>query len=322
MLQFCLLRVTYNFTNLNALNALCVACVFRINISLTVYGLMPIQLLPVTTTIQSGGRILDISQPVVMGILNATPNSFYNKGQGSDVDGILRNAELMLKQGAAILDVGGASTKPGEPLISPADEMTRIMPAISAIMKHFPEAWLSVDTYNAPVAKTAVEAGAAIINDVSGARFDAAMLATVARLKVPYIAMHMQGTPETMQQNPEYTNVVTEVRNYLRELTDTCISAGISDIIVDPGFGFGKTLEHNYELLRSLHTVRILGKPILAGISRKSIVCKALKVNPENALNGTTALHMVALQQGANILRVHDVKEAMQVIELWRWMQG
>ncbi len=284
---------------------------------------MPTQiLLPVTTSIQSQGRLLDISEPVVMGILNATPNSFFNKGQGSDVAGLLKNAELMLEQGAAILDVGGASTKPGEPIISAEAELERVIPAIEAIIKHFPGAWISVDTYNAPVAKAAVEAGATIINDVSGARFDAQMLATVAALKVPYIAMHMQGSPETMQHNPKYNNVVTEVRNYLRVLCDQCTNAGINDIIIDPGFGFGKTLEHNFELLREMHTFRLLGRPLLAGVSRKSIVCKSLKVNPENALNGTTALHMVALQQGANILRVHDVKEALEVIQLFKYVNA
>ena len=255
-----------------------------------------------------------------MGILNATPNSFYNKGQDSDIDSLLRNADIMLKQGAAILDVGGASTKPGEPLIDPDTELRRLIPVITALHRHFPNAWLSADTYNAKVAGEAVAAGASIINDVSGGRFDKEMIKTVAALKVPYIAMHMQGTPETMQLNPQYENAVMEVSDYLRKLSDECGAAGITDIIVDPGFGFGKTLEHNYQLLTSLHTFRMLGRPILAGISRKSIICKALKVNPEQALNGTTALHVIALQQGASILRVHDVKEAMEVLKLMEWV--
>jgi dihydropteroate synthase len=257
-----------------------------------------------------------------MGILNATPNSFYNKGRDSDLDSLVGNAETMLKQGAIILDIGGASTKPGEKIIGADAELERIMPVVTAIHRHFPDAWLSVDTYNAIVAKEAVGAGASIINDVSGARFDATMLETVAKLNVPYIAMHMQGTPETMQQNPQYNDAVTEVRDYLRRLANECSAAGINDIIIDPGFGFGKSLGHNFELLRSLHAFRILGRPILAGISRKSMICKALKVNPEHALNGTTALHMVALQQGANILRVHDVREAIEVIELYKLVNG
>ena len=277
-------------------------------------------LLPVATTLQSKGRILDITYPVVMGILNATPNSFYNKGAASDRDSILLNAEKMLNEGATLLDIGGASTKPGEPIIDAAEEMRRILPAIIALKTQFPEVWLSIDTYNAVTAKEAVMAGADIVNDISGAQFDEDMLETVASLKVPYIAMHIQGTPATMQLKPAYDNVVTEVRDYLRVLCTECENKGVYDIIIDPGFGFGKTLEHNYELLRHLHTFRILGKPILAGISRKSIICKALKVNPEAALNGTTALHVIALQQGANILRVHDVKEAMQVIRLMEWM--
>ena len=275
-------------------------------------------LLPIQTTLQSKGRLLDISQPVVMGILNATPDSFYNRGQDSDADSLLRNAEKMLNDGAAILDIGGASTKPGATLIDFDEELTRIIPAITAIHKRFPDAWLSVDTYNAATAKEAVAAGASIINDVSSGRFDDTMIKTIAALKVPYIAMHMQGTPETMQQNPQYENAVTEVRNYLLDICTQCSNAGITDIIIDPGFGFGKTVEHNFQLLNSLHTFRMLGKPILAGISRKSMVCKPLHVNPEHALNGSTALHMVALQQGANILRVHDVKEAMEVIKLYQ----
>ena len=251
-----------------------------------------------------------------MGILNATPDSFYTKKDDSTLDSLLLLAEKMLHHGTAILDIGGASTKPGQKLIDPDEELKRIMPIIEAINKQFPDAWLSVDTYNARVAKEAVAAGASIVNDVSGARFDKEMLSVVASLGVPYIAMHMQGTPETMQLSPEYDDAVGEVKEYLRLLADDATVAGIKDIIIDPGFGFGKTLEHNFALLRSMHTFRILGRPILAGISRKSMICKALKVNPGHALNGTTALHVLALQQGANILRVHDVKEAVEVIKL------
>jgi dihydropteroate synthase len=191
---------------------------------------------------------------------------------------------------------------------------------IEAIIKRFPEAWLSADTYNAAVAKEAVAAGVSIINDVSSGSIDKDMLGTVASLQVPYIAMHMQGTPETMQQNPQYNNVTRDILYYLRDVCDDCHMAGITDIVIDPGFGFGKTLEHNYELLRNMHTLRTLGKPILAGISRKGMIWKALNTNPEGALNGTTALHVIALQQGANILRVHDVKEARQVITLMGMM--
>ena len=251
-----------------------------------------------------------------MGILNATPDSFFNKGKDSDVDGLLRVAERMMHDGAAILDIGGASTKPGQPLINADDELERVMPVVMAITKRFPEVWLSIDTYNAKVARETVEAGVSIVNDVSSGRFDKEMLQTVAKLKVPYIAMHMQGTPQTMQADPQYNDVVKEVYRYLEDVCARCEAAGISDVIVDPGFGFGKTVAHNFALLRELHTFKGLGRPILAGLSRKSMVCKPLKVNPEHALNGTTALNMVALQQGANILRVHDVKEAREVLVL------
>lgn len=273
--------------------------------------------LPVQTTIQSKGRLLSLERPVVMGILNATPDSFYNKGKDSDTDSLLRNAATMLEQGATILDIGGASTRSGAEIIDPNEELQRVIPAIEAISKHFPDAWLSIDTYHASTAKAAIEAGAHIINDVSSGALDEQMLATVASLNVPYIAMHMRGTPKTMQQDPQYDDVVYEVRDHLRRVCDQCADAGIVDIIVDPGFGFAKTTEHNYQLLNDLHTLRIIGKPVLAGISRKTMIWRPLGTTPEQTLNGTTALHMVALQQGANILRAHDVKEAMEVIKLW-----
>ena len=276
-------------------------------------------LLPIAnTSIQSKGRLLSLANPVVMGILNATPNSFYNKGRDSEVDGQLWLAEKMLEDGAALLDIGGASTKPGEPLINPEEELRRVVPVIEAIHSRFPEAWLSVDTYNSRVARAAVEAGAHIVNDVSAGSLDADMWQTVAGLGVPYIAMHMQGTPQTMQADPQYTDVAGQVREYLITICDECKAVGINDIIIDPGFGFGKTVEHNYQLLRGMRDLRILGRPVLAGVSRKSMICKPLKVSPEHALNGTTALNMVALRQGAHILRVHDVKEAVEVVKLFQ----
>lgn len=273
-------------------------------------------------TLHSKGNTLDLSTPVVMGILNATPDSFYNKGQQSDVLSLCRNAEKMLKEGASILDIGGASTKPGQDLISPAEELVRILPVVKELHKNFPDAWLSIDTYNAEVAGEAVGAGANIVNDVSSGRFDVAMLETVAGLQVPYIAMHMQGEPKTMQANPQYKDVVDEVMAYLQDMCLKCDAAGIGEVIVDPGFGFGKTVQHNFMLLRSLHSFSLLGKPVLAGISRKSMICKPLKVAPEHALNGTTAVHMVALQNGADILRVHDVKEAVEVITLYKELRN
>jgi dihydropteroate synthase len=278
-------------------------------------------LLPVHSTLQSRGRLLDLSSPLVMGILNATPDSFYDKGRGNDMSSLLHRAEEMLEEGAAILDIGGASTKPGAAIISADEELRRVIPVVEAITKQFPAAWLSIDTYHAEVAREAVQAGVSIVNDVSSGNIDPGMLQTVAALKVPYIAMHMQGTPETMQQDPQYSDVVTEVYDYLRNICDKCSDAGIADIIIDPGFGFGKTTEHNYALLNNLHTLRMLGRPVLAGLSRKSMICRPLHISPENALNGTTALHIVALQQGANILRVHDVKEAIEVIKLFKHIE-
>lgn len=272
-------------------------------------------------TICKHNKELNISTPVVMGILNATPDSFYNKGRENSIDSLLLLAEKMLKDGAAILDIGGASTRPGQALLDSSEELKRTIPVITAIRKSFPDAWLSIDTYNARVAKEAVYAGADMVNDISAGTFDNDMLKTVATLDVPYVTMHIQGTPETMQQNPQYDNVVTEVHRHLRMAINRCTDAGIKQIIVDPGFGFGKTVEHNYDLLKMLGKFTSLGRPILAGLSRKSMICKPLKISPEYALNGTTALNMAALLYGANILRVHDVKEAAETVKLYTYLQ-
>ncbi len=270
-------------------------------------------LLPVAASITSHGRLLDLSRPVVMGILNATPDSFF---QGSlQIEDTLRLAEQMTTEGAAILDIGGASSRPGAADVSPEEEMHRVLPVIEALSKQFPDTWISVDTPHAIVAEAAVYAGAHIVNDITGGS-DLAMLDTVAKLRVPYIAMHMQGTPRTMQDAPQYTDVAKEVFDYLKEIVLRCKEHGIHDVIPDPGFGFGKTLAHNYALLNELSTFRALGKPLLAGLSRKSMICKPLGVNPDNALNGTTALHMAALREGASILRAHDVREAVETIRL------
>jgi dihydropteroate synthase len=257
-----------------------------------------------------------------MGILNATPDSFYNKGRESDTDALLRKAEQMLKEGARVLDIGGTSSKPGAKIIDVNLETERILPVIRKLKEGFPEAWLSVDTYHSQTAKMAVEAGVDIINDISGGHIDVEMIGTVAALKVPYIAMHIQGIPETMQIQPQYDDVVQEVCNHLRDICETAKVNGVYDVIIDPGFGFGKTVEHNFNLLRNLHVLRILGKPIMVGVSRKSMVCKPLKITAEEALNGTTALHVLAVLQGANLLRVHDVKEAAEAIALSRLYMG
>jgi len=252
-----------------------------------------------------------------MGILNVTPDSFYTRGRDTTVSALLEEAAQMLGEGAAILDIGGASTRPGAAPVPADEELRRVLPVIAAIRERFPDAWLSVDTYHATVAREAVAAGAMIVNDISAGMFDSNMLAAVAALQVPYIAMHMQGTPQTMQHNPQYDDVTASVRASLADACARCSATGITDVIVDPGFGFGKTVAHNFSLLQNMHTLRLLGKPLLAGLSRKSMICRTLNVTPGGALNGTTALHMVALQQGANILRVHDVKEAAEVITLY-----
>jgi dihydropteroate synthase len=275
-------------------------------------------LLPVARSIRSGGRLLDLSKPVVMGILNATPDSFFT---GSlDKDWLLGRAGQMLHEGAAMLDIGGASSRPGAAAVAPDEEKARILPVIETLVQRFPEVWISVDTTHASVAEAALEAGASMINDIS-AGDDPEMLPLIASRKVPYVLMHMQGTPQNMQEAPSYANVTQEVFDYLKEAVLRCRDNGIYDVLVDPGFGFGKTVAHNYSLLNELSIFRALGHPVLVGISRKSMICKPLEISPEKALNGTTALHMAALREGAAILRVHDVKEAMETVRLYQLLQ-
>jgi dihydropteroate synthase len=274
-------------------------------------------LFPVARFLQSRGRLLSLDRPQVMGILNLTPDSFFAGSRMSGEKQLLQTAEAMLRAGATLLDVGGASTRPGAQLPASLTELKRILPAIEALHTHFPDAWISVDTVHASVAEAAIEAGAAIVNDISGGQLDPQMHPTVARLQVPYIAMHMQGTPETMQQAPQYENVVLEVFYQLKEQLQSARRTGIRDVILDVGFGFGKTLAHNYALLREMDAFRALGCPLLAGVSRKGMIWKALDTTAKQALNGTTAVHMLALQNGASILRVHDVPEAIEAVKIW-----
>lgn len=273
-------------------------------------------------TINCRGRLLDLSHPIVMGILNLTPDSFFDGGRYSDEAAILRQVEKMLHEGAAILDLGGMSSRPGAVLISEEEELRRVLPAIEAVLQQFPEAVLSIDTFRSKVASEAVAAGASIVNDIYAGRFDENMFETVAALGVPYIMMHMQGDPGNMQKSPTYGDVVKEVLHFFIENLGRLRALGVKDVIADPGFGFGKTVEHNFQLLDNLHIFRMTELPILAGVSRKSMICKVLRINPENALNGTTALHMVALQQGARIIRAHDVREAIEVIQLWQQLEA
>lgn len=272
-------------------------------------------------TCNSKGRLFTFDKPCVMGILNVTPDSFYTRGRHNSLAEHMDKAGRMLEHKASILDIGGMSTRPGAEVITPAAEAERVIPVIEGIRKHYPEAWLSIDTYRAGVAIQAVAAGADIVNDISAGDMDENMLATVAGLNVPYIAMHMKGTPQTMQHNTQYEDVTEEVLQYFIRKIQACNTAGIKDVILDPGFGFGKNIAQNYTLLKNMHVLRMLNKPVLAGVSRKSMVYKLLGSDAEQALNGTTVLHLLALQQGAAILRVHDVKEAKECIDLFSYYQ-
>lgn len=268
-------------------------------------------------TINCKGKLLDLSQPVVMGILNVTPDSFFDGGKWSDEKAILNQVGKMLSDGAAIIDVGGMSSRPGAEVIPMEEELKRVIPVIKLIHQHFSDAIVSVDTIRANVAIAAIENGAAIVNDISGGTFDEAMISTLATLQVPYIVMHKKGMPADMQQNHEYDNLVTEVFDFLQQQVHICRKAGIEDVIVDVGFGFGKTLEHNFMLLKNLEVFQQLNCPMLLGISRKSMITKALDIKNGDALNGTTALNMSGLMKGASIIRVHDVKEAVETAKLY-----
>lgn len=278
-------------------------------------------MVPQQVTLNCRGKLVDLSVPGVMGILNVTPDSFFDGGRYNEVDAALFHAERMLEEGVWCIDVGGMSSRPGAEILTPEVELSRVEPVIAAIAARFPDALISVDTVHGPVARSAVECGASIINDISAGRIDPEILEVVADLKVPYVLMHMQGVPGNMQVNPQYQDVVTEILDFFIAEVGRLRKMGVGDILLDPGFGFGKTLEDNYRLLQHLHVFKITGLPILAGLSRKSMVYRPLGIDPEAALNGTTALHMVALQQGAKILRAHDVRAAVEVIRLWQMLE-
>lgn len=267
-------------------------------------------------TLNCKGKLLVIDRPLVMGILNITPDSFYEGHLAKDITTILQMAGNMLSAGADIIDIGGQSTKPGSKRITATEEAARVLPVIEAVKNKFPDAVISIDTYYSEVAAKSVNAGASIVNDISAGSMDNNMIATVAALKVPYIAMHMKGTPETMQYDPQYEEVVKEVLDFFIQKIDDCKKAGIHDVIIDPGFGFGKTTQHNFLLLKQLAVFNMLTCPILAGISRKGSIYKTLNISAAEALNGTTCLNTIALLNGASIIRVHDVKEAKEVVTL------
>ncbi|HNR19976.1 MAG TPA: dihydropteroate synthase [Bacteroidia bacterium] len=264
------------------------------------------------------GELREFKTPLVMGILNVTPDSFFDGGKFIEESHIANHIEQMVKDGADVIDVGGVSTRPGAVEISMEEEWKRVEPALKLLAEKHKGVLVSIDTYNSAIAKRSVESGAHIVNDIGGGTFDNKMFDVVAKLKVPYILMHMQGTPATMQQNPVYKNVTTDVIDFLAAQITRARSAGINDIIVDPGFGFGKTVEHNYALLKNLSFIKeMTGCEVLVGLSRKSMINKVLGIKPEDALNGTTALNMLALNNGAKILRVHDVKEAKECVKLF-----
>ena len=263
--------------------------------------------------LRTGNGLLDLSTPAIMGILNVTPDSFFDGGKFEGVDAALAQTETMLEEGADIIDIGGMSSRPGASIISADEEMSRVLPVIDAIHKRFADVILSIDTIYSQTAAAAIDAGAGIINDISAAALDANIIQVAIDKKVPYILMHMQGKPQDMQTAPVYGNVVQEVFQFLLTTTRSLEARGLYDIVIDPGFGFGKTLEHNYRLAAHLDQIAMIGKPVLVGISRKSMICKLLQVNPEHALTGSTALHSILLLKGADILRVHDVKEAVAV---------
>ncbi|EIJ39660.1 dihydropteroate synthase [Galbibacter orientalis] len=267
-------------------------------------------------TINCNGTLIDISSPKVMGILNTTPDSFFDGGKYTNDSHILNRVESMLNDGATFIDLGAYSSRPGAKEVSVQEELKRSVPTTELILKNFPETLLSIDTFRAEVAKEAIEAGACIVNDISGGTLDPNMIPTVGKLRVPYILMHMKGNPETMQTKITYRNFMRELLYYFSERIAEANAHKINDVIIDPGFGFAKNLDQNYELMAKLDVLHILGLPLLVGISRKSMIYKLLETDASQALNGTTSLNTIALSKGANILRVHDVKEAMECIKI------
>lgn len=275
-----------------------------------------IQFISQMHTLNCKGKILSLEKPVVMGIINITPDSFYKGYLDEKEEEVLSLTAEMIAQGTAIIDIGGQSTRPGSDVVPAAEEASRVLPYIEKIRRNFPDAVISIDTYYSAVAKAAVDAGAAMVNDISAGDMDKEMIAVVASLGVPYVCMHMQGTPQTMQADPQYKDVTKEVLDFFIQKTEECRLAGIHDVIIDPGFGFGKTTAHNFSLLKDLSIFKMLDRPVLAGLSRKGMIYKTLGTDAGHALNGTTVLNTIALLNGANILRVHDAREAREAIEL------
>ncbi|WP_369012865.1 dihydropteroate synthase [Flavobacterium anhuiense] len=266
------------------------------------------------------GELIDLSVPKVMGILNVTPNSFFDGGKYKNEDEIISQVDKMLSEGATFIDIGAYSSKPSAEFVSEQEEIDRIVPAIELILKHFPQTLLSIDTFRAEVAKASIESGAAIINDIAAGELDDKMFEIIAQYNVPYIMMHMRGNPQTMQSLTQYDDIIKEMLFYFSEKVQQARSLGINDLILDPGFGFAKTTDQNYEVMQKMELFNLLELPVLAGISRKSMIYKTLNIIPQEALNGTTFLNTIALMKGAKILRVHDVKEAVECVTLFNKM--
>jgi len=271
-------------------------------------------------TINCKGQLIDLAVPKVMGILNVTPNSFFDGGAYKNNTEILSRVEKMLTEGADFIDIGAYSSKPSAEFVPEEEEIKRIVPVVEAVLRHFPETLISIDTFRSKVAEASIESGAAIINDIAAGNLDANMLPTISRLNVPYIMMHMKGTPQTMQSLNQYDNIVKEMLFYFSEKVREARNYGINDLIIDPGFGFAKNLQQNYEVMQKAELFQMLELPILIGISRKSMIYKALESSAQEALNGTTFLNTIALTKGANILRVHDVKEAVECVKLFGYL--
>jgi dihydropteroate synthase len=267
-------------------------------------------------TINCKGNLIDLSTPKIMGILNITPDSFYSGSRNKADDSLLKSAEIMLQEGATFIDIGGYSTRPGAADITPAEELQRVLPAVELLLKNFPEILISVDTFRSEVAERCIEMGVAMVNDISAGNLDEKMFSVIAKHQVPYVMMHMRGTPQTMKDLNEYDDMIQEILFYFSERINKARSFGINDLIIDPGFGFSKNINQNFELLSKLEVFEMLSRPLLVGLSRKSTIYKTLNIEPEEALNGTTVVNTIALSKGASILRVHDVKEAMEAVKL------
>lgn len=277
----------------------------------------------IPTLINCNGKLVDVSKPLVMGILNITPDSFFDGGKYFSKEKISKKIDEMISDGADIVDLGAVSTRPGANLLNFDEEISRLDFALEYLCKNYSETIISIDTFRSEIVKTVFKNYKIdIVNDISGGTLDEKMFDTVANLKLPYILMHIQGNPQNMQQNPQYENVTTEIIQYFVEKIDNLKKRGVNDIIIDPGFGFGKTIEHNFEILKNLETLKIIERPILVGLSRKSMIYKSLEISPDESLHGTIALNTIALKNGANILRVHDVKEAKQLVNLMSRLQN